>query len=182
MPPPGVLDTAQRILDLTTKRAATLGASRLVCIDGPAGSGKTTLAAGLHALEPASAVVHLDDLLDGWGGLRGVAERLDPLLLPLARGETGRYERYDWLAARFAEWVPIAPTPLLIVEGVGSGSKRHAVRCTTLVWVEVDDDLRLQRGLERDGEEMRPHWERWMLEERVHHVDQHTLARADVVV
>ena len=153
-----------------------------MCIDGPAGSGKTTLAAALHSLCPASTVVHLDELLDGWGGLRGVAERLDPLLLPLARGETGRYERYDWVAGRFAEWVPIEPTPLLVVEGVGSGSLRHAARCTTLVWVEVDDDLRLRRGLERDGQAMRPHWEQWMVDERAHHVDQRSLARADVIV
>lgn len=153
-----------------------------MCIDGPAGSGKTTLAAALHALEPASVVVHLDDLLDGWAGLAGVAERLDPLLLPLARGETGRYERYDWIAERFAGWVPVAPVPLLILEGVGSGSRRHAARCSTLVWVEVDDDLRMRRGLQRDGEEMRPHWEQWMLDERAHHVDEGTPARADVIV
>ena len=126
--------------------------------------------------------MHTDDLLDGWTGLTGLAERLDPLLLPLAREEAGRYERYDWIAERFADWVPVEPTPLLIVEGVGSAPRRHATLCTTLVWVEVDDDLRLRRGLERDGESMRTHWERWMLDERVHHLDQDTRARADVVV
>ncbi len=136
----------------------------------------------MHSLEPASVVVHTDDLLDGWTGLPGLAERLDPLLEPLARDEVGRYERYDWIAERFAAWVPVAPTPLLIVEGVGSGSRRHTALCTTLVWVEVDDDLRLRRGLERDGESMRAHWERWMHDERVHHLDQGTRARADVVV
>lgn len=127
-------------------------------------------------------MVHLDELLAGWDGLRGVAERLDPLLLPLARGEVGRYERYDWHAGRFVDWVPVATTPLLVVEGVASGSRRHAALCTVLVWVEVDDDLRLTRGLERDGEAMRPHWERWMMEERALFVDEGTLARADVVV
>jgi len=170
------------VLDLAGSRSPTLGTGRLVCVDGPAGSGKTTLAAALQDLSPGSAVVHLDELLDGWGGLVGVDQRLDPLLLPLARGAPGRFERYDWVSGRFAEWVPIPPTPLLVLEGVGSGSLRHAPLCTVLVWVEVDDDLRLRRGLERDGEEMRPHWDRWMRDERAHFVDQDTRARADVVV
>ncbi|WP_323794501.1 4-amino-4-deoxy-L-arabinose transferase, partial [Nocardioides sp.] len=154
----------------------------LVCVDGPAGSGKTTLAAALASLVPDATVVHLDDLLDGWGGLSGVNERLDPLLLPLSRDEPGRYERYDWHAERFSDWVRVPTTPLLVVEGVGSGARRHAALCTTLVWVEVDDDLRLRRGLVRDGEAARPHWERWMVQERAHFVDEQTRERADVVV
>ena len=128
----------------------------------------------MHAVAPAATVVNLDDLLEGWGGLSGVAERLDPLLLPLAGDQPGRYERYDWVEERFADWVPVEPTPLLIVEGVGSGSRRHRDLCTVLVWVEVGDDLRLRRGLERDGDAVRGQWEEWMVEE--------TQARADVVV
>ena len=170
------------MLDRTRALPPTLGSGRLVCLDGPAGSGKTTLAAALAHLEPAASVVHTDDLLDGWGGLAGLGERLDPLLLPLSRDEPGRYERYDWHAERFAEWVRVRPTPLLVVEGVGSGARRHGALCTTLVWIEVDDSLRLRRGLERDGEAARPHWERWMIEERAHFVDQQTRERADVVV
>lgn len=127
-------------------------------------------------------VVHLDDLLDGWGGLRGVAERLDPLLLPLSRGEVGSYERYDWHAGRFVEHVDVTPGPLLVVEGVGAGSLRHADLCTALVWVEVDDALRLRRGLERDGETARAHLERWHEDERALFVDERTRERADVVV
>lgn len=180
--PAGVRDSAQRVLHVTSTRPATLGSGRLICVDGPAGSGKTTLAAALHDLTPQSTVVHLDELLEGWGGLPGVAARLDPVLLPLARDEPGRYECYDWVAGRFADWVPVLPGPLLVLEGVGSGALRHAALCTTLVWVEADDDLRLRRGMERDGEAMRPQWEQWMLDERAHFLDQRTRSRADVVV
>lgn len=170
------------MLTLLASRPPTLGAGRLLCIDGPAGSGKTTLAAAVVAASPGSRVVHLDDLLDGWTGLPGVAVRLDPLLSPLRRGEPGHYERYDWDAGRFAAMVPVEPTPLLVLEGVGAGSRRHASLATALVWVEVDDDLRLARGLQRDGEAARPHWERWMLDERRHFLDEDTRARADMIV
>lgn len=170
------------VLALLASRPATLGRGRLLCVDGPAGSGKTTLAAAVQAGAPGSVVVHADDLLDGWLGLPGLAVRLDPLLGPLSRDETGHYERYDWDAERYAETVAVLPTDLLVLEGVGSGSRRHAVLATALVWVEVDDDLRLARGIARDGEATRPHWERWMRDERAHFVDEGTRARADMVV
>ena len=45
---------------------AKLGRTRLVCIDGPAGAGKTTFAARLaDALVPDAVVLHMDDLYDG---------------------------------------------------------------------------------------------------------------------
>ena len=56
----------------------TLGAGRLVCVDGPAGAGKTTLAAALDrafrdALRPSVPAtvqtLHMDDVYEGWAGL-----------------------------------------------------------------------------------------------------------------
>ena len=60
---------------------------------------------------------------------------------------TGMRDRYD-------RTVEVPPAPWLVVEGVGSGAAALAAYITVLVWVEVDDDLRLARGLERDGDEM----------------------------
>jgi len=59
-------DDARAVLELTLARPATLGRGRLVCVDGPTGSGKTTLASGLQELSPGAAVVHSDELLEGW--------------------------------------------------------------------------------------------------------------------
>ena len=49
-------EVAGVVVDLALRRPPTLGDGRLVCIDGPAGSGKTTLAAEVAALvaEPTS--------------------------------------------------------------------------------------------------------------------------------
>ncbi|SDS12898.1 AAA ATPase domain-containing protein [Nocardioides scoriae] len=163
--PPG-REALPAVLDALAAAAPTLGTGRLLCVDGPAGSGKTTLAGRVAAAVPGAVEVHTDDLLQGWSGLAGLAERLEELLRPLASGRPGRYRRWDWLADAWAETVVVDPAPLLVVEGVGSGAARCADLTTLLVWVEAPHDLRMRRGLERDGEAFAPHWERWARDEQ----------------
>ena len=173
--------SAASVLRLALKRQPTLGAGRLICIDGPAGSGKTTLAAAIS--EGADAlVVHMDDLYPGWSGLSEVDAQLADLLLPLARGAAGTYRRYDWVVGRFAETVTVEPTPLLVLEGVGSGAARFSALVTALVWVQAPPDLRMQRGLERDGDAFAPYWEQWARDEAELFSRERTRERADAVV
>ena len=68
------------------------------------------------------------------------------------------------------------------MEGVGSGAAAIAAYTTVLVWVEVDDDLRLARGMARDGEAMREHWLTFMGDERLCSPRERTRERADVLV
>jgi len=173
--------TARAVLDLTWARTPTLGDGRLVCVDGPAGSGKTTLASALAA-QTGAPVVHTDDLLEGWEGLGGLPAALEGLLGPLADGRPGLAPRYDWDARRFVGSVDLEPVPLVVVEGVGSGALPAARRATVLVWVEAPYDLRMRRGLERDGEAFAPHWEAWAEAERAHFAEHRTRERADLVV
>lgn len=159
-----------------------LGGVRLVCVDGPAGAGKTTLA-GLLAAALDAPVVHLDDLYEGWSGLDGVFARLDAqVLTPLAAGRPGRYQRYDWHAGRFDDWVDVPLTGTLVVEGCGSAPRALAGRAVLVAYVDAPADLRLERGLVRDGEAMREQWLRWMGLEAVHLAREDTRRRADVVV
>ncbi|MCW2791297.1 MAG: hypothetical protein JWO76_395 [Nocardioides sp.] len=176
------MDTAALVLDLAYAREPTLGAGRLVCVDGPGGSGKTTLAAALAERHPGSTVVHMDDLYDGWSGLLDVRGPLDDLLLPLARGEAGSYRRYDWHQRRYAETVVVAPAPLLVLEGVASGVRSHAHLATVTVWVTAPADLRLHRGLERDGIALHDQWQEWMRNEEVLFAREGVAGRADVLV
>jgi uridine kinase len=177
-----VTGTVEAVLELARSRPPTLGAGRLVCVDGPAGSGKTTLAAAIAARAPGTRVVHMDDLFAGWDGLPEVDRQLAGLLRPLATGAPGSYRRYDWLAGRFAETVTVEPVPLLVVEGVGSGSRVVADLVTALVWVHAPYEVRLRRGLERDGDAFAPHWEAWALAEEEHFAREGTRERADLVV
>ena len=169
-----------RVLELAASHPPSLGEGRLVCVDGPAGSGKTTLAGAVGVAVPDALVVHMDDLYEGWDGLPTVDAQLGSLLQPLADGRTGRYRRWDWHAARWAEQVEVRPAPLLVIEGVGSGSLVAAPFTTVLVWVEAPYDLRMRRGIERDGDAFAPYWESWAAAEEEHFARHRTRERADL--
>ncbi len=175
------------VLDLALAHPARLGRTRLICIDGPAGSGKTTLA-GLLVEEARAraltvALVHMDDVLEGWHGLPDAGRRLrDQVVAPIAAGDPGSYARYDWEREQLGNEVTVPVTDLLVVEGVGSGDPGCAEHVSVLVWVWAPGQLRLARGLARDGAELEDRWREWMADEAQLHLRQRTADRADVVV
>jgi uridine kinase len=175
------MTTAAEVLAEALSRPATLGNGRLICLDGPAGAGKTTLAAQVGEAGRA-LVVHMDDLYPGWNGLFDVDRRVLELLAPLAEGSTGYYRRWDWTDGEYRETHHVDPAPLLVLEGVGSGNRAWSDLVTTLVWVEASPDVCLARGLERDGEDQRGLWENWKRDEARLFTEQGTRARADLVV
>lgn len=174
------MDSPSDLVALARSRPATLGSGRLLCLDGPAGSGKTTLAAAVADLT-AATVVHLDDLYDGWSGLPRIGEQLATLLGPLAQDEPGSYRRYDWAAGRLAETVSVAPAPLLVLEGVGSGSAAYAAVRTLLVWVDAPPQVRLDRWRARDGAAAEPFIAGWQRDEEALFAREGTRAAADLV-
>ncbi|HRI97270.1 MAG TPA: 4-amino-4-deoxy-L-arabinose transferase [Nocardioides sp.] len=174
-------DVAGVVVTLAAGRAVTLGGGRLVCVDGPAGSGKTTLAAEIAA-RTGAVVIHGDDLMEGWGGFATVSRQLVEVITELAAGRTGHYRVYDWHQGRFDASVSVPPGPWLVVEGVGSSEPAIAPYVTALVWVEVDDELRLARGLARDGDHLEQHWRTFMGSERDLFDRFRSQERADVLV
>lgn len=173
--------TAADVVAHARSHPARLGSGRLVCIDGPAGSGKSTLAAEVAVLSGAT-VVRMDDLYPGWDGLFEVDREVLALLRPLREDATGYYRRFDWADAEFRETHHVDPVPLLVLDGVGSGNRAWRDLVTTLVWVEAPPDVRLARGLARDGDDQREHWLRWMRDEDRLFAEQETRAHADLLL
>ena len=154
--------------------APTIGDVRLVVVDGPAGSGKTTVAAGLAARLGEAPVVHADELYEGWAVVADVedptaafailADRVvERLLEPWAQGRAGEHPVWDWGRGR---WSPeprrVAPAPVIVLEGVGMAAAALRTRAVAAVWVEHPDAAgRLRRVLARDGAELEERMRRW---------------------
>ena len=71
---------------------------------------------------------------------------------------------------------------LVVLEGVGAGHPAYGDLVTLLVWVEAPTDLRLRRGLARDGDDLEPHWLAWREAEDRLHQQEDTRRRAQLLV
>ena len=153
----------------------------LVAVDGFGGSGKSHFAARLAAARPGVTVVHTDDVASwnaglDWGRLR--REVIDPLLAD----RPARYQRYDWVETRLAEWHDIPPGGTVVVEGVSSYRVLLCDAYDLAAWVQTPRETCLRRGLERDGQAALALWQRWMAEEDAYVEAEHPDERAAVVV
>ena len=153
----------------------------VVAVDGPSGAGKTDFAAALARALGNAPVVHMDDLYPGWDGLAAaVALVTDEVLAPLAAGGRARYRRWDWAAGRRGEQVEVPAAPVVVVEGVGCGARAPAAHVGVLVWIDATPEVRRARGIARDGETYRPHWQRWAVQEEALFAVEAPAARATV--
>ncbi|KDA05515.1 aminobenzoate synthetase [Microbacterium sp. CH12i] len=144
----------------------------VVLIDGRAGAGKSTLARLVAANWPFTGtpqLIALDSLYPGWDGLDAGAERaLHDILRPHARGLLSTWRRWDWEHEVEAEAHAVAPALGVILEGCGALNPATARIADVRVWVESPEASRKRRALERDGDDFRPHWDRWAAQEARH--------------
>jgi dephospho-CoA kinase len=154
----------QSFRSLAESILALPGGVRLVAVDGHGGAGKSTFAARLAAALGGAAVVHTDDFATGEPGVEWWPRLEREVIVPLSSGETAR------------------PMAAVVIEGVSSARRAAADRLAYAIWVDAPAELRLERGLERDGRDARPLWDAWMAEEDAHFAQDGTRARCDLVV
>lgn len=104
------------------------------------------------------------------------------VIAPLARGLAGEYRRYDWDRAAFDGVVQVPVAPVVIIEGCGAAPPAVDGVGALVVYASAPDEVRLARGLARDGEAMRAHWLGFMAQEREVEARNRTRARAAVVI
>jgi hypothetical protein len=160
------------------------GRTRLVAVDGHAGSGKSTFATWLAEALGGVPVLRLDDLAThrepfGWSG------RLhEQVVGPLARGEAARYAPYDWTRRRFGEPRELCPAgaPLVLVEGVGAARREVRPWLARVLWMEVPRAEAWARGRRRDGPGLAAFWDEWEGAERAHFGRDPSRPHADLLV
>ena len=162
-------------------RVAELASSRplvLVGIGGHGGAGKTTLA----SLIPAAQIVSTDEFWDG--AEFELSRLLAEVLAPIARGEQAEYHAFSWeRQAPLAEPRIVPPNGVIVIEGVCALHKMFREAYDLRVWVEAPRELRLERGIARDGEEARRVWEeQWMPSEDRYVERDDPISAADLIV
>ncbi len=154
--------------------------TRIVAVDGPGGAGKSTLARRLaHDLE--APVIHTDDFASWENPVDWWPELLELALEPLAAGRPARYQPTRW-GDEERRPIVVEPTEIVVLEGVTASRQEFQPYLAYSIWIETPRELRVQRGLERDGAEARAQWERWMKAEDRYIEQERPAERADVVV
>lgn len=168
------------------RRRPALAGIRLVGVDGPAGSGKSTFARALASASGAP-VIEVDDFVS-WTDFAGWWPRWEQEVVePLLSGRDACYRVRDWERDEFGtslkdERKIVRWAPLVILEGVTTTRRAIADRLAYRVWVEAPRDECLERGLARDGEDHRELWLRWQAAEERFFTADGTRSRADLVV
>lgn len=158
---------------------------RIIGVDGPQGSGKSTLGARI-ATRVGAPLIQMDDFAS-WVDLVGWWPRFESQVLNLLlSGSDAHYQVRDWENDEFGSslngWKTVAWSPVVILEGLTCTRAAAADRLAYRIWVEAPDEVRLRRGLERDGETHRQLWLDSMSTERQFFTDDATPARADLRV
>ena len=150
----------------------------VLLIDGRSGSGKTELARAVVAGVPTAQLVRLDDLYPGWGGFEEGSQAVHALL----DSDRPRWQRWDWVLSRYAEWHELDPARPLVIEGCGALSRDNRALATFGIWVALDAETRKRRALERDGATYAPHWDDWAAQEDSFLTRENPAAHADAVI
>ncbi len=144
-------------LDLIKQAIPTLipkcGSCIVITIDGPAGSGKTTLAQELALVLGATYTVHMDDLYEGWDSTltSKLTNKMQNLLGNLSEKSEIVFTPFDWHTNTFAGEIRMPAPKYLIIEGVGSAQSAIRNFISLALWIEVPAEEGLARVIKRDG-------------------------------
>ena len=174
----GIFESFEQLL-ITMENLQRKQSTLLIGVDGCGGSGKSTFAKEITKLSSKITIIHMDDFyLSSNSRIKGTAQEMPigadfdwqrlrkQVLVPLSNNEEGNYQRHDWCSDSLSEWHRVFNGGIVIIEGVYSTRKELADFYDFKILVDCPRELRLKRGIERDGESARDMWEKiWMVAE-----------------
>lgn len=172
-----------KVVELINESKIFCGDQKLICIDGPAGSGKTTLAKNLQNYFDQAFVIHMDEIYEGWEDSLndGLAEKINNWILSaMKNNEKISYKKYDWYEKKRLEEVNIQKYKFIILEGVGSASIKVRENSALNIWIEANPEILLNRVLNRDGESIRDHMLKWQIMEKEYFLKQDIKNHCDI--
>jgi uridine kinase len=152
-----------------------------VGIGGHGASGKSTLA-GRIADEIADTQIVATDSF--WNGTQFDLDRLRTDVVDvLLAGDVAVYDAWDWATRQPRPGRRVAPTGVVIIEGVCALHRMFRDDLAVRIWIDAPDDVRPARGAARDGEGARDTWLNvWMPNERAYVERDDPISCAHVIV
>jgi uridine kinase len=159
----------------------------LLAIDGPAGAGKTTLAAKLEAeysLHSTVRTIHMDELYNGWNDALGnsLTDTLEAITAAYISGIEHTIKIFNWHLMNFDREEVITPTDFLILEGVGAAQEIVRKAGATTYWLDIDAETGLQRVLARDGAHIEKEMRQWQIQQSIHFAKDQTRENCEIKV
>lgn len=181
-------------LDIQRKRVK--GEAFLIGIDGLGGSGKTRFAEEIKILESSIEVVHLDDFYlpsinrptsakaqSSFGSNIDFKRVRTQVIEPLLADKDAYFKRYDWDTDTLAEIHVIPRRSTVIIDGVYALTPELIGMYNLKVWIDCTREIRLARGLNRDGIGQRNQWIReWMPAEDQYVQNYSPMLKADTII
>ena len=166
-----------------------------IAIDGLGGSGKSTLADELSGYVNNAIIIRMDDFyktkemrnkLNSKEDIGGYFdwERLEKqILIPFAEDRSSKYQKYNWLNDKLCNSGNIQKSKNIIVEGIYSNRTELSKYYNIKIWIECPEDIRLSRGIARDGKEMKEYWQNvWVIQEKRYYEEHKPYLRADIIL
>ena len=183
---------APRLLPILGRAKDCANRPCVIALDGPAASGKTTLAEMLASLLPAD-IIHMDDFFlpvplrtperFATPGGNVHHERFCEEVLPaLHRPEAFAYCRFDCSVMDFRGERTVGTAPFRIVEGSYSTHPALGAYADIVVFSAVDPDEQMARILRRNGPEKAERFRReWIPLEEAYFTACGTRSKADII-
>ena len=163
---------------------------KLIGIDGLGASGKSRLAKQIQEAphtpglnRPPISIIHTEEFYkpeaertEGIIGDNAVSPDFDwdrfenQVIKPVQKNLLVKYERWDWKADRWADWIEIPAENWLIIVGVYSLQSRFFPAYDYTIWMDVPKVERIKRMTQREGQAVAQVWQKKWLPREEHYL------------
>jgi uridine kinase len=171
------------LVDKVNESSKKCGQTKIIFIDGPAGSGKTTLAKSLSGLLENCPIIHMDEIYEGWENAlspKTSQDLVEWIINPLLKNNSIEYIKYDWNIGQRIEKVVINNSKIIIIEGVGSSIFEISKYASLKLWIEVNKETGINRVLTRDGLQIQEQMKTWQSQESKFFIENNSKENSDI--
>ena len=169
---------------------------KLIGIDGLGASGKTTIAEEIKKAHPETSIIYLEEFFkkasertEGIVDGEIVSPDFDwdrfenQVIKPVQKNLLVKYERFDWRADTWNDWLEVPAVNWIIIVGVYALQSRFFQAYDYSIWMDVPQAERIKRMTEREGLAVSEMWQtKWLPREEHYYEIERPDNRASVVL